>query len=37
MGQGILATVRTAEGMEGFKAHVQIVEDDGIVGWDNFV
>lgn len=26
--------VRGAEGMEGFKVHVQIIESDGTVGWD---
>jgi len=30
MGQGILPMVREAEGMEGFKVHVQIIEND----WD---
>ncbi|CDX43577.1 hypothetical protein MPLSOD_50217 [Mesorhizobium sp. SOD10] len=34
MGQGILPMVRRAEGMEGLEVHVQIIENDGIVGRD---
>ena len=32
-GQEILPVVRETEGMEGFKVHVQIVENDEIVDW----
>ncbi|TPK99412.1 hypothetical protein [Mesorhizobium sp. B2-4-16] len=32
--QDILPVVRETEGMEGLKVHVQIVENDGIVGRD---
>ena len=34
VGQESLPMVRETEGMEGFKVHVQIVENDGIVGRD---
>lgn len=33
-GQDILPKVRTAEEMERFKGHVQIIENGGTVGWD---
>ena len=34
IGQDILPKGRRAAGMEGFEVHVQIIENDGIVGRD---
>lgn len=34
MRQDILAMRRRAAGMEGFEVHVQIIENDGMVGRD---